>query len=398
MTPRPAASSRFSSGGALGQEPDSRVDAVEYALPRDDTGLHRFGFVMEQTLGHVTHYKNLRAAVDADPAVEATWYPLGFPPRGSLETLPPIRRNWSARASLRARRLLTRDSACERYDALLFHTQVTTLLSIPLMRRVPTVISLDATPRNYDVVGAAYGHQESGGPAEELKRRLNMRPLHAARALVTWCDWARRSLVDDYGVDSDRITVIAPGVNLDLWPRPAPQATAGLVRILFVGADFARKGGEVLLQAFDGLRDHCELHLVTKAAIAPAPGVHVYRDVAPNSDLLKRLYATADIFALPTLADCFPLVIQEAMAAGLPVVATDVGAIGEAVCDGDTGALVPPGDAMALYQALAALATDEDRRRIMGARGRDKAEREYDSKVNAGRIVGLMKGITGRDN
>ncbi len=53
---------------------------------------------------------------------------------------------------------------------------------------------------------------------------------------------------------------------------------------------------------------------------------------------------------------------------------------------------------MALYQALAALATDEDRRRIMGARGRDKAEREYDSKVNAGRIVGLMKGITGRDN
>ena len=59
--------------------------------------------------------------------------------------------------------------------------------------------------------------------------------------------------------------------------------------------------------------------------MAPGPGIHVYRDVTPNSDLLRRLYAEADLFALPTLADCFPLAIQEAMAAGLPVVATGIG-------------------------------------------------------------------------
>jgi len=353
----------------------------------------RFGFVMEQTLGHVTHYKNLRAAVDADPAVDATWYPLGFAPRGTLETLPPVRRNWSARASLRARRLLARDDAAARYDALFFHTQVTTLLSVPTMRRVPTVVSLDATPRNYDVVGAAYGHRASGGPAEEVKRRLNMRPLHAARALVAWCEWAKGSLVDDYGVDPARVTVIAPGVDLDLWPRPAPRDDAGPARILFVGGDFARKGGEVLLEAFAGLRDTCELHLVTGAAIAPAPGVHVYRDVAPNSDLLKRLYATADIFALPTLADCFPLVTQEAMAAGLPVVSTGVGAIGEAVRDGETGLLVPPGDVAALRDALDALAADVSRRRAIGACGRAKAERDYNSVTNARRILGIMESV-----
>lgn len=356
-------------------------------------GGHRFGFVMEQTLGHVTHYKNMRAALDAESGLEATWYPLFFSPRGALETLPLARRNWSLRASLRARRLLARDDAAERYDALFFHTQVTTLLSVPLIRRVPTVISLDATPRNYDAVGAAYGHEQGNRMAEDLKRRLNMRPLRVAQAIVTWCDWARRSLIDDYNVPAERVTVIAPGVNLDVWPRPAPKEQGGPVRILFVGADFTRKGGEILLQAFSHLPEGCELHLVTKERLDARPGIHVYRDLAPNSDALKNLYATADVFVLPTLADCFPLVIQEAMAAGLPVVSTRVGAIPETVRHGETGLLVPPNDAAALTAVLGALIDNETTRRVMGECGREKAAIEYDSTANARRIYGIMSGL-----
>ncbi len=360
---------------------------------------YRFGFVMEQTLGHVTHYKNMRATIDDERDVEASWYPLAFPPRGTLETLPPLRDNWSVRSSLRARRALARDGARDRYDALFFHTQVTTLLSAGLMRRVPTVISLDATPLNYDAVGAAYGHHSAGGAVEGLKRRLNGRALREASALVAWCDWARRSLVDDYGVAPDRISVVAPGVDLGLWPRPGsrPRVDEEPLRILFVGADFARKGGEILLQAFAGLRDHCELRLVTKGAVAPAPGVCVYRDLAPNSDALRELYAMADIFVLPTLADCFPLAVQEAMAAGLPVVASDVGAIGEAVCDGETGLLTPPGDAAALAAALEGLVGDATLRRAMGARGRARAEQEYDSAANARRILAIMRNASRGD-
>lgn len=360
---------------------------------RAGRSMDRFGFVMEQTLGHVTHYRNMRATIDADPSVNATWYPLAFPPRGTLETLPVLRDNWSMRASMRARRALAHDGA-GRFDALFFHTQVTTLLCVELMRRIPSVISLDATPINYDAVGSAYGHQRARGGVELLKVALNKRSLHAARALVTWCDWARRSLIDDYGVDATRITVIPPGVNLDLWPRPAPNDTMGPVRVLFVGADFTRKGGETLLRAFQaGLYDRCELHLVTKAPLEPAPGIHVYRDVGPNSDLLKSLYATADLFVLPTLADCFPLAIQEAMAAGLPVIATDVGAINEAVRDGETGLLVPPGDVRALIAALNALTGDPTRRQTMGTRGRALAEQRCDSSANARRILSIMKAL-----
>lgn len=352
---------------------------------------YRFGFVMEQTLGHVTHYRNLRAALDADPSVDASWYPLGFSPRGAIETLPPMRGNWSLRASLRARRLLARDRAATYYDALFFHTQVTTLFSLALMARVPAVISLDATPLNYDAVGAAYGHQPGSGAAERVKLLLNRHALHAGSAYVTWCDWARRSLIDDYGVDGARISVIPPGVDLAQWLAPAPRPDGGPVRILFVGGDFARKGGETLLAAYRArLRDHYELHLVTKAEIAPEAGVYVYHDVAPNSDLLKQLYATADLFALPTFADCFPLVVQEAMAAGLPVVATNVGAIGEAVRDGETGLLISPGDVPALGRAIETLGADAERRRTMGARARGLAEERYDSAANARAIACIM--------
>ncbi len=358
---------------------------------------HRFGFVMEQTLGNATHYTNMRAVVDEDPRVDASWYPLTFPPRGALETVPPIRGNWSLRASLRARRILARAGAADRHDALFFHTQVTTLFSVAVMRRAPSVISLDATPRNYDSLGAAYGHRESGEAVEGLKAALNRRALHAARAFVTFSDWARRSLIDDYGVDGERITVIPPGVNLALWPRPTPRGHTGPVRVLFVGGDFARKGGNLLLQAFRaGLHEQCELHLVTRESVPPAPNIHVYQGVAPNSDLLRRLYADADIFALPTLADCYSHASIEAMACGLPVITCPVGGIPEIVRDGETGLLVPPGDGAALAAALKELVGDPARRVSMGLRGRSIVERDYDSAVNARRILAIMMRISGR--
>ncbi|HLJ69541.1 MAG TPA: glycosyltransferase family 4 protein [Chloroflexota bacterium] len=346
---------------------------------------------MEQTLGHVTHYQNLRGAIDSAPHIATSWFPLPFEATGLTAMLPLVKSNWSARASWQAWQALQFGRGANRYDAVFFHTQVTTLLSTRLMRRVPAVISLDATPLNYDAVGAAYGHHTGSGRVEAVKRALNRRALHAAMALITWCDWARTSLVNDYGVDPDRISVIAPGVNLAQWPGPQPRQDAGApVRFLFVGADFPRKGGDVLLEAFRGLEGACELHVVTKAQVKLEPGISVYTNVTPNSDLLRRLYAKADVFVLPTHADCFPVAVQEAMAAGLPVIASDVGAIGEAVIPAETGMLVPPGDPAALREALLAMAHDLPARRAMGARARRIAELKYDSAANAHRILDIM--------
>jgi glycosyltransferase involved in cell wall biosynthesis len=282
-------------------------------------------------------------------------------------------------------------------DALYYHTQVTALLS-PLQRDLPIVISLDATPINYDTVGRYYGHTP-GGRLERIKREANRRAFHSAAALVTFCRWARDSLIADYGVPEEKITVIAPGVDLGAWPRGAserrpPDADTRLPRLLFVGGDFERKGGALLLECFDRhFADRAELHLVTGAPITARRNVFAYAGLTPNSETLRRLYAEADVFVFPTLADCAPLVVPEAMAAALPVVTTRVGAIPEMVTDGEQGLLVAPGDGAGLRAAIERLLGDAPLRARMGAAGRGRVEAEYDAERNAGRLLDVLRGV-----
>jgi hypothetical protein len=138
------------------------------------------------------------------------------------------------------------------------------------MRRIPSVISLDATPINYDSLGRYYGHTPAGnGLLDRRKYRLNERAFHAASGLVTWSEWARRSLIDDYNVPAERIRVLAPGAHRSFFQigrgRTAPSDDCrDRIHLLFVGADFERKGGPMLLDLMLGsLGNYCELHLVS---------------------------------------------------------------------------------------------------------------------------------------
>jgi len=91
----------------------------------------------------------------------------------------------------------------------------------------------------------------------------------------------------------------------------------------------------------------------------------------------EQILADADIFVLPSENECFPLVILEAMRAGLPVVSTRVGGIPDLVQEGTTGLLVAPGSVEKLAAALHQLLADEGQRKMMGARGRQNFEDFY---------------------
>ncbi len=350
------------------------------------------GFILEQTLGHITHCRNLKRWACEEPWLLPLWMPVEFEAPDAWQRAPLTRSNWTLRASLRARALLARAARKELPDALLFHTQVTSLFAHPWTRRVPTVISLDATPLNVDTVGAAYGHRPSASrKVESLKNRLTRRPLLGARRVVTWCEWARDSLVRDYGVPADRVSVIPPGVDLARW-QCSPRPRSFRARLLFVGGDFKRKGGELLLAAFrEHLAGSCELDIVTRDEVdlTGLSGVRVHSGLQPNSPELRALYEHADLFVFPTLGDCLPLVIMEAMASGLPVVASRVGAIREEVRDGVTGYLVPPGDMDGLACRLVELVRDPDQRDCMGAAGRRVAEQRFDGARNYGALLRL---------
>ncbi len=350
----------------------------------------RLGFALEYSLGHTTHAQNLKRVLETHSGVAPTYVDLPYAGMtGTWTRLPGVRSNWSVRASLGAWLGLRREA--RHLDGALYHTQVTSLFSAGLMRRVPSVISLDATPVQYDALGAFYGHTPSANARlEALKKRLNQRAFGAARHLVTWSEWAKASLVADYGVAPEKISVIPPGISTSLWRRPRTARAPGPVRLLFVGADFPRKGGDTLLEAFRLLPPNlAHLTIVTKTQeIGDNPAnVTVRHDVAPNSEALLKLYADADLFVFPTRGDCLPLAVMEALTSGLPVVTTTVGALPEAVTHGETGWIVPPNDAPALAAALGALAGDAALRQQLSVQAAAVGLERFDADTNYGRLI-----------
>lgn len=355
------------------------------------------GFALEYSLGHTTHAQNLKRVLQDRPDIVPTYVDLPFDGlTGAWTRLPGVRSNWSLRASLGA--WLGLRAQAKQLDGALFHTQVTALLSAGLMRRMPSVVSLDATPVQYDTLGAFYGHVPSGNARlEALKKRLNQRAFGSARHLVAWSQWAKDSLVADYSVPSEKITVIPPGIDTAHWDFDRSARRSGPVNLLFVGGDFARKGGDTLLEAFANLPPALgvHLHIVTKTRGVGnnLPGVTVWHDVAPNSEPLLRLFAQADLFVFPTRGDCLPLAVMEALTAGLPVVTTTVGALPEAVTHGETGWIVPPDDAGALADALAALASDAPLRGRLARQARAVGRERFDAAQNYGRLVETIRTV-----
>ena len=360
---------------------------------------YQFGFILEQALGHITHTKNLQTTVARDPEVHPYWGLVPFEAEGIAARVPLYKSNWTVRAGVRARRAVNHLAAGTTLDALFFHTQVPAVLSTAWLKRIPSVVSLDATPIQYDALGRVYGHTPGAAWLERVKWQLNRDCFRAARHLVTWSAWAKKGLVDEYEVPAEKVTVIPPGVHVREWLNPRPRVLHdGPVKILFVGGDFERKGGLLLLEAFRAVRAlGAELHVVTRSPLPSEPGLFVYTNMQPNSAPLKALYHRADVFCLPTYGDCLPMVLSEAGAAGLPVISTRVAAIPEIVREGETGTLIPVGNVAALTEALRRLVAEPALRLDQGSRAVQVVSRTFDAEQNTLRLLQLLKGVSKND-
>ena len=141
--------------------------------------------VLEQTLGHITHSKNLQSLVPQIEDVEPAFLPVAFATEGWQDGLP-IWKNWTLRAGVRARLELMRErrKSGSLPDALFVHSQVPAVLITDWLRRVPSVVSLDATPLQYDALGEFYDHEPGDSRVESAKTALNRRCYEAADHLV----------------------------------------------------------------------------------------------------------------------------------------------------------------------------------------------------------------------
>lgn len=243
--------------------------------------------------------------------------------------------------------------------------------------------------------------------------------LHAWRRGGPIRMWALRATIDrfvvisqeideelrDAGVPGERRVLIPNGVDTSRFhPTSGEDRRTGRERlgfgadpiVLFVGRLHPQKGVAVLLEAWAGVR--CS-YPTAKLLIVGDGGLRTaFEESVPEGvdfvgqvpDVVPYL-ASADVFVLPSMAEGLSNALLEAMACGLAVVATDVGATADAL--GDAGRIVDPGDAIALERELSDLLADADLRARLGARARERAGRGYGLSDTADRLVALYGSV-----
>jgi glycosyltransferase involved in cell wall biosynthesis len=226
---------------------------------------------------------------------------------------------------------------------------------------------------------------ESGLSAAEAEilRASERAALANATQIIVTSPTTARLLVSHYDVARERVVVACPGTD----PAPAARGSNdGIVRLLAIGAIVPRKGYEVLIAALATLADlQWHLTIAGDRNRDPQTAAQLEADIqrfdlgarvavlgAVSNERLAELYAGADIFTLASRYEGYGMVFAEAVAHGLPVIATKAGAIPETVPAG-AGLLVPPDDAPALASALRRVIENRDERRRMARTARKAA-------------------------
>ena len=212
-----------------------------------------------------------------------------------------------------------------------------------------------------------------------------------ATGIFTLSEYLRNSFIDDFGMPPEKVRAVGAGPNIDVSNLPKREPAADPT-ILFVGAAFRRKGGDLLLAAFQRVREkipNARLVIIGERVETDIAGVEVLgflsKNVPEELAALRRAYATATVFCLPTRFEPFGIAYLEAMYNGVPCVGPDAWAVPEMVVDGRTGYTFPPEDVDALTDRLLRLLQNPAEASRLGQQGKEYAETKftYQNVVNA---------------
>jgi len=266
----------------------------------------------------------------------------------------------------------------------------------------------------FDIDGFGWSGRSDGTPylasikgviAEELRHergqirrqlwalsRLERHNARNADAVLTTSAYCRAAIARHYGVPEQHTRLVPEGIDLERWRRivgSAQRAQAGAT-ILCVARQYPRKHIADLLRALPIIRQ--TIPQARAVVVGDGPEHSALRRLAdelklgssvqllgslPDDEQVARLYRQADVFCLPSVQEGFGIVFLEALASGLPIVATNAAAIPEVVPHGQAGLLVRPGDSAALAAALVALLRNPDQRAAYGRFGMEYVQ-QYD--------------------
>jgi phosphatidylinositol alpha-1,6-mannosyltransferase len=250
---------------------------------------------------------------------------------------------------------------------------------------------------------------------------LLMRRVHKRAAALIANSRNTATMLERVGASRERIEVVHPGVDADRFRPDIPGAAELRARIvrdgellaLTVGRLQRRKGHDLVIRALAALdgRDPQIRYVIvgdgdqrsrleTMAADLGMAGRVLFVGAAPPEQL-PAYYAAADVFVHPNRIEGkdlegFGIVLLEAAAAGLPVIAGDSGGVPEAVAQGETGLLVSGVSVEELQRALLSLASSPSMRRSLGAAGRARVKRDFSWERAAAQVAALHERVAGR--
>lgn len=322
-------------------------------------------------------------------------------------TVVPNRKKWGVRFHLGAAPFRMRSRLASRHiasagpvDAVL---QIGATFEPRGRGRIPYFLFCDSNIRMADR-GRASGQSQAAALTPSEVDDIATREAgvyRGARGVFTLSERLRRSFIEDFALAPEMVHTAGAGPNLDLsripprGPRPENQPPT----VLFVGIQFQRKGGDLLLRAFRRVRESIPdarlLIVGPRDLVVDQPGVEnlgfLRKDVPAEWERLIKAYASADVFCLPTRFEPFGIVYIEAMFFGLPCIGPDAWAIPEMIEDGVTGYLVPPESEESLADRMVHLLRDPELATRMGKAGFERATRQFTWKVVAGRVTAAME-------
>lgn len=247
----------------------------------------------------------------------------------------------------------------------------------------------------------ASGYGMEGVSRRRIDQALGYEKQTANRmtAVFTFSEYLRQSFIRNYGVPAEKVFNVGGAVNLDVIPEPAPGKNYRSSQILFIGTEFARKGGPQLLEAFRTVRQaipSAELHIVGPTQVSGLPAGaflhgHLSKSDPEQSAKLDSLFRDASLFVLPSLYEPYGIAPLEAMLYQLPAVVTNAWALREFVTPGVNGALVEKGSVEDLATRLTQMLANPDLLATMGRQAREMVLTQYTWPAVARRMASVLR-------
>ncbi|MBP1928352.1 glycosyltransferase involved in cell wall biosynthesis [Methanolinea mesophila] len=242
-------------------------------------------------------------------------------------------------------------------------------------------------------------------------KRIENKYYTSDRYFIAVSEWTRNQVIRAKQIDPEKITAIHNGVDPEKFrPREKEEAarhfpsldTSDTLNVLFLSRMNASKGLYTYLDALEDISKNTHLHFIF-AGPGEFPEVSLPGDsftyLGPvDHDIAPYLYNLADVFILPSFYENFPISVLEAMASGLPVIASEVGGIPEMIRNRVNGILIPPRDPKRITESLIMLANDGTLRNLLGRNARGSVVSEFTWNHAATDTMNYYREILGRNN